>query len=346
MSVTLAGETRLSDRKAGPVTKRLEGKVAIVTGAAGGIGSGFASGLAAHGARIVAADFDEAGAHALAEGLHREGYDCTSVKVDVTSEQSAQAMAAVAFDAYGRIDILVNVVGGSLGEDEFLDVDDHLWRRIVDVNLKTVHLCCQLVVPAMTRAGGGSLVHIATTNALLGCPGLATYSGVKAGLLGFSRVLATRFGPDGVRSNVVCPGIMGDGGPDQRQPLGRTATPLDIAHATLFLASDEAAFVTGQALAVDGAGGDPADALAVAVDNRVAVVGHADALVVEAEAHHHAFAFLLAGHVGIPPDEPRLVRLDVRTETAFRNAQITLAEFARTKSHFVTIKRQACLCAE
>ena len=131
-------------------------------------------------------------------------------------------------------------------------VDDDLWRRIVDFNLKTVHLCCQLVAPAMAQAGGGAIVHIATTNALLGCPGLATYSGVKAGLLGFSRVLAARFGPEGIRSNVVCPGIMGDGGPDRRQPLGRTATPRDIAYAALFLASDEAAFVTGQALAVDG----------------------------------------------------------------------------------------------
>jgi 3-oxoacyl-[acyl-carrier protein] reductase len=86
----------------------------------------------------------------------------------------------------------------------------------------------------------------------MGCPGLAVYSGVKAGLFGFSRVIATRFGPQGIRSNVICPGIMGNGRPDQRQPLGRTARAEDIAYAALFLASDEASFVTAQVLAVDG----------------------------------------------------------------------------------------------
>ena len=104
----------------------------------------------------------------------------------------------------------------------------------------------------MVEGGGGSIVHIASTNALMGCPGLAVYSGVKSGLLGFSRVIATEFGPKGVRSNVVCPGIMGQGRPDPRQPLGRSASAEDIARAVLFFACDDSAQVTAQVLAVDG----------------------------------------------------------------------------------------------
>jgi NAD(P)-dependent dehydrogenase (short-subunit alcohol dehydrogenase family) len=104
----------------------------------------------------------------------------------------------------------------------------------------------------MIETGGGSIVHISSTNALLGCPGLAVYSTVKSGFFGFSRAIATEFGGRGIRSNVICPGLMGDGRPDTRQPLGRTCVAEDIANATLFLASDEASFITGQVLAVDG----------------------------------------------------------------------------------------------
>jgi NAD(P)-dependent dehydrogenase (short-subunit alcohol dehydrogenase family) len=235
---------------------RLASKTAIVTGAAAnsggaGIGQAIAEMFGREGARIVVADISPDG-RLTADRIVGAGGEAIAVQVDLTQRRDVERLVATALERFGRVDALVNVAGGSLGEADLLDVDDDLWRRIVDFNLKTVHLCSQLVAPAMARTGGGSIVHIATTNALLGCPGLATYSAAKAGLFGFSRVLATRFGPEGVRSNVICPGIMGGGEPDRRQPLGRTATPRDIAYAALFLASDEAAFVTGQVLAVDG----------------------------------------------------------------------------------------------
>jgi NAD(P)-dependent dehydrogenase (short-subunit alcohol dehydrogenase family) len=235
---------------------RLANKTAIVTGGAAnsrgaGMGRAIADLFGREGARVVVADVSPDG-RITADRIVEAGGQAAFVPADVTSRPDVERLVAAALERFGTIDVLVNVVGGSLREKEFLDVDDAWWQRIVDVNLKSVHLTCQLAIPPMVRAGGGSIVHISSTNALMGCPGLATYSAVKSGLFGFSRVLATRFGPAGVRSNVICPGIMGEGRPDRRQPLGRTARAEDIANAALFLASDEASFITAQVLAVDG----------------------------------------------------------------------------------------------
>ena len=235
---------------------RLANKTAIVTGGAAnsrgaGMGRAIAELFGREGARVVVVDVASDG-QVTADRIVAAGGQAAFVQADVTSRPDVERLVSAALQRFGTIDVLVNVVGGSLREKEFLDVDDAWWQRIVDVNLKSVHLTCQLAIPEMVRAGGGSIVHISSTNGLMGCPGLATYSAVKSGLFGFSRVLATRFGPAGVRSNVICPGLMGDGGPDPRQPLGRTARAEDIAHAALFLASDEASFITAQVLAVDG----------------------------------------------------------------------------------------------
>src|SRR5262249_33607213 len=201
--------------------------------------------------RVVVVDVSPDGA-ITADRIGEAGGQAHFVQADVTSRPDVERLMQTAIERFGTIDVLVNVVGGSLREKEFLDVDAGWWQRIVEINLKSVHLTCQLAIPHLIRSGGGSLVHISSTNALMGCPGLATYSAVKSGLFGFSRVLATRFGPDGVRSNVICPGLMGSGGPDPRQPLRRAARASDIAYAALFLASDESSFVTAQVLAVDG----------------------------------------------------------------------------------------------
>ena len=235
---------------------RLANKTAIVTGGAAnsrgaGMGRAIADLFGQEGARVVVVDVSPDG-QITADRIVAAGGQAAFVQADVTCRPDVERLVSLALQRFGTIDVLVNVVGGSLREQEFLDVDDAWWQRIVDVNLKSVHLTCQIAIPHMVRAGGGSIVHISSTNALMGCPGLATYSAVKSGLFGFSRVLATRFGPDGVRSNVICPGLMGDGRPDPRQPLGRTARAEDIANAALFLASDEASFVTAQVLAVDG----------------------------------------------------------------------------------------------
>lgn len=236
--------------------ERLHGKVAIVTGGASnsrgaGMGRAISERFGQEGARVVVVDVSPDG-QVTADRIRADGGEAIWVPADVTRRGDVERVVGTAQGRFGRIDILVNVVGGALGERDFLDVSDDLWQQIIDRNVKSAYLCCQLSIPLMVQGGGGSIVHISSTNGLMGCPGLAVYSGAKAGLFGFSRVLATRFGPQGIRSNVICPGIMGDGQPDNRQPLGRTARAEDIANATLFLASDEASFITGQVLAVDG----------------------------------------------------------------------------------------------
>ncbi len=235
---------------------RLAQKVAIVTGGAAespgaGMGRAISERFGHEGARVVVVDVAPKG-QVTADQINAAGGEAIFVQANVVERSDVEKAAAAALDRFGRIDILVNVVGGSVRERGFLDVSDAQYGQIVDRNLKSVYLCCQVTIPHFVQAGGGSIVHISSTNGLLGCPGLAVYSAVKSGLFGFSRVIATEFGGQGIRSNVICPGLMGDGGPDARQPLGRTAVAADIANAALFLASDEASFITGQVLAVDG----------------------------------------------------------------------------------------------
>ncbi|HLZ07456.1 MAG TPA: SDR family oxidoreductase [Chloroflexota bacterium] len=238
------------------VGSRLANKVAIVTGGASasagaGMGRAIAEQFGQEGASVVVVDV-ATGGQTTADRINAEGGAAIFVQADVLHRGEVEKVVKTAIDRFGRIDILVNVVGGSARESGFLDVSDDMYEKIVDRNLKSVYLCCQVAIPRMIETGGGSIVHISSTNGLLGCPGLAVYSAVKSGFFGFSRVIATEFGSRGIRSNVICPGLMGDGGPDSRQPLGRTCVAADIASATLFLASDEASFITGQVLAVDG----------------------------------------------------------------------------------------------
>lgn len=235
---------------------RLANKVAIVTGGSAtsrgaGMGRAICERFGQEGASVVVVDVAADG-QLTADRITAAGGTAVFVEADVMQRGHVENVVETAMRRFGQIDVLVNVVGGSLGEKEFLDVSDELFGQIVDRNLKSVYLCCQLTIPRMIQTGAGSIIHIASTNGLLGCPGLAVYSAVKSGYFGFSRVIATEFGGKGIRSNVICPGNMGDGGPDPRQPLGRTAVAADIANAALFLASDEASFITGQVLSVDG----------------------------------------------------------------------------------------------
>jgi 3-oxoacyl-[acyl-carrier protein] reductase len=244
---------QLEDLMAGT---RLVDKVAIVTGGSAtsrgaGMGRTISERFGREGAKVVVVDIVAEG-QVTADRINAAGGEAIFVKADVVQRGDIENIVKAAVDRFGRLDVLVNVVGGSVGERHFLDVTDDMYEKIVDRNLKSIYLFCQVAIPRMIEGGGGSIVHISSTNALMGCPGLAVYSAVKSGLFGFSRVITTEFGGRGIRSNVICPGIMGDGKPDLRQPLGRTAVATDIANATLFLASDEASFISGQVLAVDG----------------------------------------------------------------------------------------------
>jgi 3-oxoacyl-[acyl-carrier protein] reductase len=244
---------------------RLEGKVAIITGAAGGIGSGLARGLAQENARVVAADFDEAGAHALAEGLRREGGDCTPFKLDVTDEVSTQALAREAIDRYGRIDILVNAAAiyVSLERKPFAEIDMAEWNRVLAVDFTGSALCARAVLPAMKEQGSGVIINMGSVNTHLVPEGRVHYNSTKAAVETFTRSLARELGPLGIRVNALAPGLVRTGRaklvPEERyqraaneRALRREMTPDDLVGPLVFLCSDDAAMVTGHVLVVDG----------------------------------------------------------------------------------------------
>jgi NAD(P)-dependent dehydrogenase (short-subunit alcohol dehydrogenase family) len=259
------------------MTRRFEGKVAIVTGA-GCVGPGWGNGravavrLAEEGARVLAVDRD---LDRLDETLQRAGDLRSAITPwagDVTRGDSVAAMAAACLQAFGRIDVLVNNVGGSAPGGP-LEMTEDVWDAQVDVNLKSVFLTCKHVLPAMRQQRGGAIVNIASTSGLRwsGSAQVA-YAATKAGVIQLSRVVAVQHAADGVRVNSVVPGQLHtpmvearlagqrSGGDvaalllqrQRRIPLGFMGDGRDTAHAVLFLASDEARFITGTELVVDG----------------------------------------------------------------------------------------------
>jgi len=257
--------------------KRFESKVAIVTGA-GCVGPGWGNGramavrLVEEGARVLAVDRDPA---RLAETLERAGAARESIvtcECDVTSSTSVKAMVERALQAFGRIDVLINNVGGSAPGGP-IEMSEETWDGQVDFNLKSVFLTCKHVLPTMKAQGSGAIVNVASTSGLrwTGSAQVA-YAATKAGVIHLSRVVAVQHAPDGIRVNAVVPGQLhtpmvevrlagqrAGGDVDAllaqrlaRIPLGFMGDGRDTASAALFLASDEARFITGTELIVDG----------------------------------------------------------------------------------------------
>ncbi len=250
---------------------RLEGKVALITGAGAGIGRAAAVRFAAEGARIVASDIGEASASETAAIVGEAGGEAIAVEGDVASSADAEAMVRAAIDAYGKLDVVLNSAGVSgridLGEDA---THEDVWDKVMDVNMKGTYLVSWHAVPEMEKAGGGSIINIGSIMSLVGYPvgmtsGFSPYNPSKGAVLQFTRNLAVDLAPKGIRVNCICPGyvetnmtrILTDVPESyeflkERHPIGRLGQPEDIANAALFLASDEAAFVTGAPLIVDG----------------------------------------------------------------------------------------------
>ena len=250
--------------------RRLEGRVAIVTGAAAGIGAAIARAFVAEGARVVVADRDLAAATRTAAAI---GDAAFAFDVDVTQEALVQALAQAARSRFGRIDILVNNAG--IMRKAFVkDMTEALWDAVVDVNLKATFLCSKAVLPAMIEARRGRIINIASIAAKVGEPTASAYSAAKWGVLGFTRSLALEVAQHDILVNAICPGpiptALGEQGwrdgaevqgvpldavmarVNSRSPLGRLGTTEQVAKMAVFVASDDCDFTTGAAFNVDG----------------------------------------------------------------------------------------------
>jgi NAD(P)-dependent dehydrogenase (short-subunit alcohol dehydrogenase family) len=244
----------------------LDGAVAIVTGGATGIGHAVAGDLAARGACIVIADQSEA--EAGARKLANKGYRAIGVATDVSSEADARAMVSAAENEFGRVDILVNNAGiySSLRPKPFESIDIAEFRRVMDVNVLGLFLCCRAVTPAFERQKSGRIINISSGVAFKGNPLMAHYVASKGAVVSMTRALATELGPRGILVNSVAPGftlsdnvernaelVAGAKEPSLRgRVLARAMTPADLVGAVAFFASADAAFITGQTLVVDG----------------------------------------------------------------------------------------------
>jgi 3-oxoacyl-[acyl-carrier protein] reductase len=242
----------------------LEGKVAIVTGAARGLGREFARVLAQGGAHVVAADLRD-----CAETAALGGKSVVPIAVDVADMASVQAMAEAALARFGRIDVLVNnaALYATLKGGRFEKIDEAEWDAAMRVNVKGIWHCCKAVVPAMRKGGAGSIINIASLAATYGTPFALHYTTSKAAVIGLTRGLARELGRDNIRVNAIAPSAVLTEGTREffgekheralqviagGQSIQRNLHPGDIAGAVLWLASDQSGFVTGQTIAVDG----------------------------------------------------------------------------------------------
>jgi NAD(P)-dependent dehydrogenase (short-subunit alcohol dehydrogenase family) len=245
------------------LSRRLVGKVAVVTGAGSGIGLATARRFAEEGAQVVCADIDELGGRAAAEEIGGVFFS-----VDVTSSEQVEAMYAQAVSTFGGLHIAFNNAGISPADDDsILTTGIEAWRRVQEVNLTSVYLCCKHAIAYLREHGGGSIINTASFVAVMGsATSQISYTASKGGVLALSRELGVQFARDGVRVNALCPGPVNT--PLLRElfakdperaarrmvhiPMGRFAEASEIAAAVAFLASDDASFITGSTFLVDG----------------------------------------------------------------------------------------------
>jgi NAD(P)-dependent dehydrogenase (short-subunit alcohol dehydrogenase family) len=249
-----------------------DGRVALVTGGALGIGRGIALGFVAEGASVAIADTNRAAADILVAEISATGGRAIATTTDVSSAADAEASVTATLAAYGRLDVLVNNAGIQ-PVDQYKPLHlmpEDVWDRILDVNLKGAYLMSRFAIPALLESGHGVIVNMASVQGLQSMPGVGPYAASKGGLLSLTRNLAMEYAPQGLRAVAICPGTIdsemvrtaarASGGDidaslasfGRTHPLGRIGTPEDVANATVFLASDRASFITGDYLCVDG----------------------------------------------------------------------------------------------
>ena len=247
---------------------RLADKVAVVTGAGSGFGAGIATRFAEEGARIVAADINGDGAARIVEEIRGAGGTAVAVTADVSKGDEMVKIIATAVDEFGALDVVVNNAGTTHKNRPMLEVDEATYDRVFAVNVKSVYHSAIHAVPVFRRQGHGSFINIASTAGIRPRPGLAWYAATKGAVITMTKAMAVELAPDNIRANAINPvvsatGLLkdflpGEDTPETRAkfvatiPLGRMSTPRDVAAACLFLASEDAEFLTGVCLEVDG----------------------------------------------------------------------------------------------
>ncbi|MFI6475250.1 SDR family NAD(P)-dependent oxidoreductase [Streptomyces sp. NPDC050516] len=239
--------------------------VAVVTGAASGIGRQTAIEFARQDARVVVADIDERRGTDVVADLKGDGYDALFVRTDLTSEADCKNLITTAAETFGRVDVLVNNAGMEISTP-LHEMPVHEWDTLVDTNLKSMFLCSKYALREMIEASTGAIVNVCSVSGLVAWPGIAAYNATKGGVMMLTKSLAVDYAKYGIRANCVCPSIIDTPMTDvsighdaavkeqkaKLNPIGRLGTPEDVANAILFLASDKSSFITGAALTVDG----------------------------------------------------------------------------------------------
>lgn len=245
---------------------RIEGKVAIVTGAGSGIGKATALLFAQEGARVTVSDINIEGGEATVAEIKKAGGEAIFARTDVTKAADCKALVAKTVKTFGRLDIALNNAGVNQTPTPLADISEDQWDRLVDTHLKGVFLSMKYEIPEMLKVGGGAIVNTSSVGGLVANPGWAAYQAAKFGIIGISKVAALDYAKQNIRVNAICPGatrtaIMKRWIEEQPEietlitnatPMGRMVDPIEQARAVLFLVSSDASFITGIALPVDG----------------------------------------------------------------------------------------------